>query len=188
MDVVEHYHPDRVLRQFRRVQTIPPPPLAPIRATWGPIARDYHIEYQYINQVWEGCPNHLLSALNRSQPVRRPADCVPGYMDWYKRVSWRILQNPSSHSDFAPLPEQTEPSSMVDYEQRNSNALFILDEVMERGEDHWVENPWGLHTHINQVTHVLRGMSIADAQRIIRHPHISSQSYTRSRSTRGRNT
>ena len=141
--------------------------LAPIRATRGPTAHDYHIVFQYINQVWEGWPNHLLSAFNRSQRVRRPADCVPRYMDWYKRVSWRILQNPSSHSNFTPLPEQTEPSSMVDYEQRNSDALFILDEVMEKGEDHWVEDPRGLYTHVNQVSHVLRGMSIADAQRTI---------------------
>eukprot|EP00268_Persea_americana_P048212 TRINITY_DN5071_c1_g1_i1.p1 TRINITY_DN5071_c1_g1~~TRINITY_DN5071_c1_g1_i1.p1 ORF type:complete len:110 (-),score=2.54 TRINITY_DN5071_c1_g1_i1:472-801(-) len=108
-------------------------------------------------------------------------------MDWYKRVSWRILQNPSSHSNFAPRPEQTQPSIMVDYEQCNSDALFILDEVMGRGEDHWVEDSQGLYTHVNQVSHVLRGMSIADAQRIIRHPHMSSQSYTRSRSTRGMN-
>ena len=41
---------------------------------------------------------------------------------------------------------------MVDYEQRNSDALFILDEVMGRGVDHWVEDPWGLYTHLNQVT------------------------------------
>ena len=75
---------------------------------------------------------------------------------------------------------------MVDYEQRNSDALFILNEVMGRGEDHWVKNPRGLYTHLNQVAHVLRGMSIADAQRIIRHLHMSSQSYTRTRSTRGR--
>ena len=107
MDVVEPYHPDRVLKQFGRVQTVPPLPLAPIHATRGPTASDYHITYQYINQVWEGWPNQLLSALNRSQPVRRPADCVPGYMNWYKRVSWRILQNPNFHSNFASRPEET---------------------------------------------------------------------------------
>ena len=51
MDVVEPYYSDRVLRQFGRVQTVPPPPLAPIRAMRGLTARDYHIAYQYINQV-----------------------------------------------------------------------------------------------------------------------------------------
>ena len=44
---------------------------------------------------------------------------------------------------------------MVDYEQRNSDALFILDEVMERDENHWIEDPRGLYTYLNQVTHVL---------------------------------
>ncbi|RWR97226.1 serine/threonine-protein phosphatase 7 long form [Cinnamomum micranthum f. kanehirae] len=43
MDVVEPYHSDMVLRQFGRVQTIPSLPLAPIRTTRGPTARDYHI-------------------------------------------------------------------------------------------------------------------------------------------------
>ena len=190
MDVVEPYHPERVLRQFGRVQTIPSPPLAPIRATRGPTARDYQIAYQYINQVWEGWANHLLSALNRSQPVRHPADCVPGYMSWYVRVSWRVLQNPNFHSGFAPRPEVHQPSGSgpIDHQQRISDALFILDDVTEKGEDHWADDPRGLYAHVNQVAHVLRGISIDDAQRIFRHPHMSSQSYSRTRTKRGRDT
>ena len=43
MDVVEPYHLDRVLKQFGRVQTIPPLQLASIGATRGPSARDYHM-------------------------------------------------------------------------------------------------------------------------------------------------
>ena len=85
-------------------------------------------------------------------------------MNWYVRVSWRILQNPNFHSNFASNPEETQPSGMVDYEQHNSDALFILDEVMGRGEDHWVEDPRGLYTYVNQVSYVLREMSIANDQ------------------------
>ena len=43
------------------------------------------------------------------------------------------------------------------------DALIILDEVTKRGEDHWVEDPWGLYAHVNRVSHVLLGVSIADA-------------------------
>ena len=49
MDVVESYHPDRVLRQFDRIQSIPPTPLAPIRATRGPTVAQYHIAYGYLD-------------------------------------------------------------------------------------------------------------------------------------------
>ncbi|XP_028101444.1 protein MAIN-LIKE 1-like [Camellia sinensis] len=38
LDVVESYHPDRVLRQFGRVQTIPDAPLAPSRGARGNIS------------------------------------------------------------------------------------------------------------------------------------------------------
>ena len=92
------------------------------------------------------------------------------------------------HSNFAPLSDEAQSSNAGDYRQRNSDALIILDEVMERGEDHWVEDPRGLYTHVDQVAHVLRGMSIVDAQRTIRHPRMSSQSYTRSRSSGRGNT
>ena len=128
VDVVEPHHPDMVLRQFGRVHTIPPPPLAPIRATRGLIARNYHIAYQYINQIWEGWPNRLLFALNCSELVMRPADCVPGYMNWYVRVSWRILQHQNFHFNFASCPKETQPSGsdIVDYKQRNSDALSFL--------------------------------------------------------------
>ncbi|RWR83521.1 serine/threonine-protein phosphatase 7 long form isoform X1 [Cinnamomum micranthum f. kanehirae] len=49
MDVVEPYHPDRVFRQFGRIQSIPPAPLAPIRVTQGPTATQYHIAYGYLD-------------------------------------------------------------------------------------------------------------------------------------------
>ncbi|XP_028070433.1 protein MAIN-LIKE 1-like [Camellia sinensis] len=43
LDVVEPYHPERVLRQFGRVQTIPPAPLDPVRA-WYTIITHLHIQ------------------------------------------------------------------------------------------------------------------------------------------------
>ena len=111
-------------------------------------------------------------------------------MNWYVRVSWRILQNPNFHSNFTPRPQVYQPSSsssgVIDYQQRNKDALMILNELTEKGEDHWAEDPRGLYTHVNQVATVLRGVSIEDAQRVFRHPHMSSQSYSRTRTRRGR--
>ena len=80
---IKPYLPDRILKQFGRVQTIPLTPLLPIRATRGLTVNAYHIAYQYFDQVWERWNDHLLFGLNRSTPVRRPSDCVPNYMDWY---------------------------------------------------------------------------------------------------------
>lgn len=48
----------------------------------------------------------------------------------------------------APFPEDPQSSSTVDYEQRNADALTILDTMTERGEDHWVEDLQGLYTHV----------------------------------------
>ena len=116
MDVDEPYHPDRILRQFGRVQTIPSAPLLSIRATQGPPANAYHIAYQYFDQVWETWNDHLLFGLNRSTPVRRSSDCVPNYMDWYAQVSWKLLQNPNLQSNFRPHPQDAQSIANIDYE------------------------------------------------------------------------
>ncbi|XP_028053396.1 protein MAIN-LIKE 1-like [Camellia sinensis] len=51
LDVVEPYHPERVLRQFGRVQTIPPAPLDLVRAVRGATAGRYRVMYQYLDQI-----------------------------------------------------------------------------------------------------------------------------------------
>ncbi|XP_028108507.1 protein MAIN-LIKE 1-like [Camellia sinensis] len=68
LDVVEPYHPERVLRQFGRIQTIPPAPLDPVRAVRGVTAGRYKVMYQYLDQIWESWDNHVLSARRRSTP------------------------------------------------------------------------------------------------------------------------
>ncbi|KAL7251008.1 hypothetical protein ACSBR1_012932 [Camellia fascicularis] len=49
LDVVEPYHPERVLRQFRRVQTIPPAPFDPVCAVRGVTVGRYRVMYQYLD-------------------------------------------------------------------------------------------------------------------------------------------
>ncbi|KAK9088808.1 hypothetical protein Scep_027890 [Stephania cephalantha] len=46
MDVVEPYHPERILRQFGHVQSIPDPPYRPLEAHRGPACK------QVLRQVW----------------------------------------------------------------------------------------------------------------------------------------
>ena len=50
LDVIEPYHPHRVLRWFGYVQTIPPAPLAPIRASRGSTAGKYRVSYRFLDQ------------------------------------------------------------------------------------------------------------------------------------------
>ncbi|XP_028075132.1 protein MAIN-LIKE 1-like [Camellia sinensis] len=91
-DIVEPYHPNRVLRQFGRVQTIPPEPLSPIRATRGSKPGQYRIMYQYHDTIWAQWENHVLSINACSVPVQqRPSECVRGYREWYARVSHRVV-------------------------------------------------------------------------------------------------
>ena len=79
MDIVEPYHPDRFLRQFGRVQNIPPPPLAPLSR--GSTAGKYCLSYKYVDRITERWKNHVLSEVECSEPVIHPWDYKPNYMD-----------------------------------------------------------------------------------------------------------
>ncbi|KAL7212543.1 hypothetical protein ACSBR2_015273 [Camellia fascicularis] len=72
---------DRVLRQFGRVQIIPSPSLAPVRASKGSTAKQYIIAYKYLDTIWESWENHLLSEIARSVLILHLWDCVQGYLD-----------------------------------------------------------------------------------------------------------
>ena len=106
LDVVEPYHPDRVLRQFGKVQTIPDAPLAPSRGARGNISARYTGMYRYLDRIWEAWDNHVLSEQRRSTPVHQPWQCVPGYMDWYKNITHLYIEHTDEprvhdHQDFS---------------------------------------------------------------------------------------
>ncbi|XP_028094060.1 protein MAIN-LIKE 1-like [Camellia sinensis] len=65
LDVVKPYHPDRVLRQFGRVQTIPDAPVAPNRGARGNISARYTVMYRYLDRIWE----RIAHALQISRPI-----------------------------------------------------------------------------------------------------------------------
>ena len=132
MDVVEPYHPERVLRQFGRIQTIPRAPLAPARASRGPTAGSYRIAYDFLDQIWEQWEDHVLSRGRRSHPVVRPSDCVPGYMAWYSRITHLVVHPPESRSS---IYHHARPED-VDFEEvrrRSADAISIGTSTLHLG-------------------------------------------------------
>ncbi|KAL7177638.1 hypothetical protein ACSBR2_030908 [Camellia fascicularis] len=150
LDVVEPYHSERVLRQFGRIQTIPPVPLDPVRAIRGVTAGRY--------RIWESWDNHVLSARRRSIPVRRPADCVDGYMQWYTSITHLYIQNPTHRSGFDPRAQDSR--SDVQDAERIDDALRIVHPIIEAGHDGSVREPDRLYEAIERMSRVLQGQQI----------------------------
>ncbi|KAK9083423.1 hypothetical protein Scep_029894 [Stephania cephalantha] len=67
MDVVEPYHPERILRQFGHVQSIPDPPYRPLEAHRGPSANKYSVKYGFEQDNWERWRNHVLASEVRGE-------------------------------------------------------------------------------------------------------------------------
>ena len=122
MDVVEPYHPKRVLRQFRRIQTIPRTPLAPMQASKGSTVGSYCIVYVFLDQMWERWEDHLLSQASRSHPVIRLSNCVPDYLDWYSRITHLVVQPLESRSN---TYTRARGDFDADIHRRNLDAISI---------------------------------------------------------------
>ncbi|RWR94760.1 serine/threonine-protein phosphatase 7 long form [Cinnamomum micranthum f. kanehirae] len=102
LDVIEPYHPHRVLRQFGYVQTIPSAPLAPIRASRGTTAGKYKVSYAFLDQYWVTWEDHVLSLAHRGRRVSHAWECSSDYIEWYTRTSHTRVQNPARHSHYDP--------------------------------------------------------------------------------------
>ena len=88
--VVEPYHPERVLRQFGYIQTIPPRPFTPPRPDRSSL----------LVQYWERWTDHLLTDHSRGRRClySGSGESVPEYMAWYERISHRIVTPPQLRS------------------------------------------------------------------------------------------
>ena len=88
--VVEPYHPKRVLRQFGYIQTIPPRPFTPPRPDCSSL----------LVQYWERWTDHLLTDHSRGRRClyAGSGESVPEYMAWYERISHRIVTPPQLRS------------------------------------------------------------------------------------------
>jgi len=103
MDIVEPYHPERVLRQFDRVQIIPPLSIPPSHCRRGYSAKQYRLSYNSVDYFWERWRNHVLSKEEKSVPVTYQWETIDQYMDWYLHISHPVIQNPTHWSAGAEI-------------------------------------------------------------------------------------
>ena len=113
LDVIEPYHPHRVLRQFGYVQTIPPAPLAPIRASRGSTAGQYRVSYAFLDQYCVTWEDHVLSLAHRGHRSQHAWECSPDYLVWFFRISHPRVQNPQRHSHYHPNEGVDDPTPRV---------------------------------------------------------------------------
>ena len=93
------YHPNKVLRQFGRVQNIPPPPIPPVTTTArrGSTSTTYtRVRYRFLESMWEQWYNHVIAEGHRSVLLTYSfLSCTDDYMKWYRSRSVVRVQNPS---------------------------------------------------------------------------------------------
>jgi len=179
--VVEPHHPDRVLRQFGRVQIIPRSPLEPLRATRAAHATKYQVHHKLADQTWEEWEDHLLAERNRSTPVVHPSDAVREYMEWFNTITHPRVQNPRFASTFAPRARDLHLHEVsliiffnifsIDFDcnlinivyltQRILSALRITEPIVQRGADEGSSMDTAyLYRAIDRVNTVLHGQHI----------------------------
>jgi hypothetical protein len=123
------YLPERALRQFGYVQSIPrhPEQCATIMTT-----------LDQVDEQWAGYQHRVLTTEMLGSRVVLPTDTVSGYMDWYLKIS---------HSYIIPIPEgytvrlvqigtvvQEEAPSQSQTESRLGEIQRILKELMSSDE------------------------------------------------------
>lgn len=131
MNVVEPYHPDRVLRQFGRVQNIPAAPIPPVatNARRGTTSTTYtRVRYQFLESIWENWYNHVIAEGRRSIPLHQSSlSYTDDYMEWYREHGVLRVHNPLHLPDDVALGA---PHFQPTYNQLYSvcfNYLFTLD-------------------------------------------------------------
>ena len=100
--VVEPYHPERVLRQYGYIQTIPLRPFTPPRPDRSIL----------LDQYWEKWTDHVLTDQSRGRRCQYSdsGESVAEYMAWYDRISHHIVQPPQLRSGFTTNARSSLPS------------------------------------------------------------------------------
>lgn len=141
LDITEPYMPDRVARQFGRVQGIPQPVIEPTRAYRLGDNTRYRVEYP--NTSWalrHQLPTHRIPLETMGPEVRSPWDTTVEYMEWYHIRThpmvcpsdpWYAQQHYSKRGnygfDYPPTQVISETSSVIyDLISLLPNILFIV--------------------------------------------------------------
>ena len=135
-ELVEPYHPDRILRQIGYVQRIPTSHHIPFTGLRGKSASQYTVVYQFTSTQWIEWKSHIVPMEDR-QPVLRLYDCTKDYMSWFLKISHVRLCNPADRS--CVDVGQTSDSGKL-HEERNSLALDrVQTELLKHadGDEEW---------------------------------------------------
>ncbi|KAL7219455.1 hypothetical protein ACSBR2_012496 [Camellia fascicularis] len=91
-------------------------------------------------------------------PIRRPTDCVDGYMQWYTNITHLYIQNPTHRSGFDSRAQDSR--SDVQDAERLDHALRIAHPIIEAGHDASVRELDRLYEAIKRMSRVLQGQQI----------------------------
>lgn len=104
---VELYHPDRVLRQFGRIQTIP--------CAIDHTHKDLHVvgrrgrdacDWTEYHRIWIEQWNQR-KLLENTMPINRGVSMSEDYMDWYRRITRRLISPNHYNEDSGYQPPDT---------------------------------------------------------------------------------
>ncbi|KAH6807024.1 hypothetical protein C2S51_028132 [Perilla frutescens var. frutescens] len=124
-DIVEPYLPDRVLRQFGRVQTIPHPPLDPVVFRRGKKPGQYRVVWGMLTSFYEQWESHMLARERRGRVVYPAWVCSPDYQQWYESISHPRVQ-PEATAPVVDPPMTVSPWDDI------QSAIGYLQPVLTR--------------------------------------------------------
>lgn len=159
-DITEPYYPDRVLRQFGRVQTIPMLPMKAQQEERGVTSTRYRVTYDIFNWTEENWQNHLLAESSRSVPVNEPWDSTHDYLAWFSKITHPYVQNPINRLIPAkkvsqPLRSEEFSADVAKTKQKITKAVQILKTSIREGLEQNLET---VLTRDTQVYHILKGL------------------------------
>ena len=111
MDMLEPYHPERVLRQFGRPQHIPPPPIPEQGGHRTKTARDQIVTYHSRYDLWDRRGEAILADIWSLPIANSPWESVEGYLNWYIRNCKPYVIRASYNADPDPTAQ---PPPFVD--------------------------------------------------------------------------
>lgn len=165
-DIAEPYYPDRVLRQFGRVQMIPMLPMKALQEERGFTSTRYRVSYDISKWIEESWRNHLLSETSRSLPVKEPWDFSQEYFLWFSKITHPYVQNPANRlvpvrKVSPPLRSEENSREISKTKQKILKAVQILRTSIREGLEQDLETVLLRDT---QVYHILKGLLTKSTQ------------------------